>query len=55
MTKRMMLAAAALALTLTPGLAVAMCGHDRATTAATCGEGQVFDAAKQVCVDKATS
>lgn len=53
MKTRMILAAAALA--LTPGLAMAMCGHDRATTAASCGEGQVFDATKQACVDKATS
>jgi uncharacterized protein YdeI (BOF family) len=50
---RIIFAAAALA--LAPGLAMAMCGHERTTTATACAEGYVFDAATQTCVLKATS
>jgi uncharacterized protein YdeI (BOF family) len=53
MKLKTILAAAALA--LAPGLAMAMCGHERTTTATACGEGYVFDAATQTCVVKATS
>ncbi|MFN3643867.1 MAG: hypothetical protein ACK4TB_13220 [Gemmobacter sp.] len=53
MKVKVFLAAAALA--LAPGLASAMCGHERKTTATACGEGMVFDAATQTCVKAATS
>ncbi|MFN6977859.1 MAG: hypothetical protein ACK4OP_07030 [Gemmobacter sp.] len=53
MKVKVFLAAAALA--LAPGLASAMCGHERKTTATACGEGMVFDAASQTCVKAATS
>jgi hypothetical protein len=51
MKLKTILAAAALA--LAPGLATAMCGHERTVTA--CAEGYVYDAAAQACVLKATS
>lgn len=49
--------AAAVALTLLPGLAAAMCTGDKhkATTASACGEGQVFDEATRACVSKPSS
>jgi hypothetical protein len=47
---------AALALALTPGLAAAYCGGEKAKiTASACGEGQVYDAATATCVLKPTS
>lgn len=53
MKLKTILAAAALA--FAPGFAMAMCGHERNTTATACAEGYVFDAGTQTCVLKATS
>lgn len=43
---------AALALSLTPGLALAMCGDYVKQTAASCSAQQVWDDAKGMCITK---
>ena len=50
------LAIAALALAVAPSFAVALggCGMDRTTSASTCGEGQVWDAASETCITPVT-
>lgn len=43
----------AIALTLLPGIALAMCGHDQKTMS--CAEGSVWDNDKQTCTPATSS
>jgi hypothetical protein len=50
---KLRLAFSVIALTLLPGLALAMCGHDR--QAMSCAEGTTYDTTSGTCVPDATT
>ncbi len=53
---KLKIALAALALTLSPAIASAMCSSMKpAQTASACADGQVFDADSQTCVEPMSS
>ncbi len=53
---KLKIALTALALTLSPAIATAMCSSMKpAQTASACADGQVFDASSQTCVEPMSS
>lgn len=45
----------AIALTLLPGIALAMCGHRQQQQVMSCAEGSVWDSEKQICTPATNS
>lgn len=46
---------AAIALTLAPGMAMAMCGWERSQTASQCEQGTTWDSETQTCIAPVSS
>ncbi len=52
---KLKLTLAAVALTLAPGMAAAMCSWEKSQSASQCGAGQVWDADSQTCTTPPSS